>query len=111
MPPRYTRLQVDVLPCIVNEQWQPMMVRGDPLSFSRASLTLPDNILLPARGHAGGCPEELRPSWQKENSPSGVFCATYLVESHTMCRRVNTLQSFLETNRELASSDASGVLS
>ena len=103
-------LQVDVLPCIVNEQWQPAITPADPLSLSRASLTLPDNFLLPPKDHADACLSELQPQWQQlQSAKSGIFCATFLVPEHALCRRINTLQSLLEVNRELATLDASGA--
>lgn len=100
---------MDVLPCIVNEQWQPSVTLADPLSLSRASLTLPDNFLLPPKDQADACLSELQPQWQMQSAKSGIFCATFLVPEGALCRRINTLQNLLEVNRELATLDASGA--
>jgi hypothetical protein len=102
-------VQVELLPALVNEQWQTiniMEISDKPL----ADISLPENVLVSAnKDHTTSCLQELCPPWSVSRTTDGIYCAAYLVGSEAICRRINTLQSLLEVNRELAV-DAAGML-
>jgi hypothetical protein len=101
-------VQVELLPALVNEQWQAvnlMELADKPL----ADISLPENVLVSAdKDQTAACLQELSPPWSTSRQTDGIYCAAYLVGSEVICRRINTLQSLLEANRELAV-DAAGM--
>jgi hypothetical protein len=118
-PPRIP--QIDALPHIVNEQWAPpgahccgvspllTATNAAPLLARHPSTCLPESERLSVQEQAAQYLGKLCPQRQTSSPPGGPFCAVFLVDEGVFCRRINTLQSFLEVNRELASTDASGT--
>lgn len=116
-------LQVDCLPMFVNDQWrqescsqdapppQPPSARGSSCSTLPAVVQELDSDLYNQEllYLAGACPG-FRSSALAHAAPSdNMFCGAYIADGHQLCRRVNTLQSLLEVNREMANLEITGT--
>ena len=122
--PRSYNLQVDCLPMFVNDQWRQAPSTQDTpppqpgVSARGSSSTLPavsdlDSDLYHQELHyiSGACPK-FRSSALAQAAPSdNMFCGAYIADGNQLCRRVNTLQSLLEVNREMANVEITGPCS
>jgi hypothetical protein len=106
---------MDALPRLVNEQWAARQgaSRDDAVDRLHASVSLPDAPQPSIQDQAQAYLAQLCPRMAAliAARDGGAFCAVYVVGAGVFCRRVNTLQSFLEVNRELASLDAGAATS
>ena len=109
-------VQVDCLPKLVSDQWRSgaatektIHARTGSVSLPMASLDSPVSEL-----HQGqlqylvkACPAFRGSAFGAAAARSGdICCSAYMATPQQLCRRVNTLQSLLEVNREMASSEA-----
>ena len=103
-------LQTDALPQIVNEQWASdtdAAARKSDESRLRESIALPDSMQPSVQEQAEAYFPQLMRSETKGRLRGGTFCAVYIAGEDSFCRRVNTLQNYLDANRELAHLEAS----
>lgn len=107
-------MQVDVLPQLVNEQWHPGEEQASEPGVRQSSSLLDaaqpsicaetDEFMAqlgPAptgKAHAGQQPQQAAAPGQ----PHSCFCAAHVIAAGAFCRRINTLQRYLEACRELA---------
>lgn len=114
-------VQVDCLPLFVNDQWRqgPSPLENltpQPSARGGSSNTLPavsdmdsDLYNQELQYLAAACPE-FRSSALANAAPSdSIFCGAYIADANQLCRRVNTLQSLLEVNLEMANVASTGV--
>eukprot|EP00892_Ulva_mutabilis_P010449 jgi/Ulvmu1/7777/UM004_0006.1 len=109
-------IKVDCLPKLVSEQWGPGAAAPAPAHARAGSVSLSMNMLdSPAselhqsqlQHLAEACPAFRGSAFGASAASSGdMLCSAYMASPEQLCRRVNTLQSLLEVNREMASSEA-----
>jgi hypothetical protein len=114
-------MQVDGLPMFVNQQWGS---GGSSLGAPQASVQSDSSQTLPAASDldsdlyqrqlqylANACPN-FRASALAQAMPSAsIFCGAYIADANQFCRRVNTITSLLEVNREMANLESAGMSS
>lgn len=108
---------MDGLPSFVNNQWRESSGSSVKPSARGSSTTLPnvapdldsDLYIQQLQYLSETCPN-LRSSALCSGVPNdNLFCGAYIADSNQLCRRVNTLQSLLEVNREMANMENTGV--
>lgn len=105
----------------VNDQWRtepsPLeTITPQPSARGGSSTTLPAVTDLDSELYqqelqylSAACPEFRSSDLAKANPSDNIFCGAYIADSNQLCRRVNTLQSLLEVNREMASAERTGA--
>jgi hypothetical protein len=95
---------------MVNEQWK----HGQNMARGCGSYMLPDGAKVghePAAQYLRAlCPEYRCPALGVQSDAGAMFCGVFLAPPGSLCRRVNTLQSLLDVNREFTSVDDAGKL-
>lgn len=109
-------MQVDCLPKLVRDQWQEGATPENAAHFRAGSVSLPMIALDSPNSElyqsqvqhlATACPQFRGSAFGAAAARSGdTFCSAYVAPPQQLCRRVNTLPSLLEVNREMASSEA-----
>lgn len=113
-------MQVDCLPKLVRDQWEKSEAAPNPGHARASSVSLAMNVLdnpiselyqAQVQHLATACPQFRGSAFGAAAARSGdTFCSAYVAPPHQLCRRVNTLPSLLEVNREMASSEAGALL-
>lgn len=73
-----------------------------------ASIALHDSEQTAIELEAAAYMENLAPA-RRSKRDGGPLCAVHLVDENALCQRMNTLQHYLDVNRELANRDAFGA--